>query len=43
MALYALAPFIGVLLSVLFLGEHLTPTLLLAALIMAIGCFLAAR
>ena len=40
---YALAPFIGALLSVLFLGEHLSPTLLLAALIMAAGCFLAAR
>ena len=39
---YALAPFIGALLSVLFLGEHFTPTLL-AALIMAAGCFLAAR
>ena len=40
---YALAPFIGALLSVLFLGEHLTPTLLLAALFMAAGCFLAAK
>ena len=40
---YALASFIGALLSILFLGEHLTPTLLLAALIMAAGCFLAAK
>ena len=39
----ALAPFIGALLSVLFFGEHLTPTLLFAALIMAAGCLLAAR
>ena len=26
-----------------YLGEHLTPTLLLAAIIMAAGCFLAAK
>lgn len=40
---YALAPFIGALLSVLFLGEPLSPTLLLAAFIIAAGCFPAAR
>ncbi len=40
---YALAPFIGAVLSFLLLGEALTPLFLLAATVMAIGCWLAAR
>lgn len=40
---YALAPFIGAVLSFLLLGEPLTPLFLLAATVMAIGCWLAAQ
>lgn len=40
---YALAPFIGAVLSFLLLGEALTPLFLLAAPVMAVGCWLAAR
>ena len=40
---YALAPFIGAVLSFLLLGEALTPLFLLAATIMAFGCWLAAQ
>lgn len=40
---YALAPFIGAALSLLLLGETLTPLFLIAVAVMAFGCWLAAR
>ena len=40
---YATAPFIGALLSILFLGEPVSTILTLASVIMAIGCWLAAK
>ena len=39
---YALAPFIGALLSIFILGEPITLTFVVASLIMASGCWLAA-
>ena len=40
---YALAPFIGALLSVLFLGEEINAQFVMAAIVMAVGCGLATR
>ena len=40
---YATAPFIGALLSILFLGESVSAILIIASIIMAIGCWLAAK
>lgn len=40
---YALAPFIGALLSILILGEPITMTFTIASVIMAVGCWIAAR
>jgi len=40
---YALAPFIGVLLSILLLGEPVTFVFIIASFIMAIGCWIAAK
>jgi len=40
---YALAPFIGALLSILILGEPITPTFIVASVIMAAGCWIAAK
>ena len=40
---YALAPFIGALLSILILGEPITMTFIVASVIMAVGCWIAAR
>jgi drug/metabolite transporter (DMT)-like permease len=39
-AYYALAPFIGALMSILFLGDHLTLKLVIASLLMAFGLWL---
>lgn len=39
---YALAPFIGALLSILILGEPITLTFIIASVIMAVGCWIAA-
>ena len=38
---YALAPFVGALLSILLLGEPVTMTFVVASLVMAVGCWLA--
>ena len=38
---YALAPFVGALLSILLLGEPVTLTFVVASLVMAVGCWLA--
>ena len=40
---YALAPFIGALMSILILGEPITMTFIIASVIMAVGCWIAAR
>ena len=40
---YALAPFIGALLSILMLGEPVTPVFIIASIIMAAGCWIAAK
>lgn len=40
---YALAPFIGALLSILLLGEPVTFVFIIASFIMAIGCWIAAK
>ncbi len=40
---YALAPFIGALLSILLLGEPVTIIFIVASIIMALGCWIAAR
>lgn len=40
---YALAPFIGALLSIFLLGEPLTPLFIVATVIMAVGCWIAAK
>ena len=40
---YATAPFIGALLSILFLGESVSAILIIASVIMAVGCWLAAK
>lgn len=40
---YALAPFIGALLSILLLGEPVTLVFTAASLIMAVGCWIAAK
>ncbi len=40
---YALAPFIGALLSILLLGEPVTLLFITASVIMAIGCWIAAK
>ena len=40
---YATAPFIGALLSVVFLGESVSAILIIASVIMAVGCWLAAK
>lgn len=40
---YALAPFIGALLSIFLLGEPLTPLFIMATVIMAVGCWIAAK
>ena len=40
---YALAPFIGALLSVLFLSEEINAQFVMAAIVMAVGCGLATR
>lgn len=40
---YALAPFIGALLSILLLGEPVTLMFTAASLIMAVGCWIAAK
>jgi len=40
---YALAPFIGALLSILILGEPITRTFIIATTIMAVGCWIAAK
>lgn len=40
---YALAPFIGALLSILILGEPVTPVFIIASIIMAAGCWIAAN
>jgi drug/metabolite transporter (DMT)-like permease len=39
-AYYALAPFIGALMSILFLGDHLTVKLVIASVLMAFGLWL---
>ena len=40
---YALAPFIGALLSILMLGEPVTSVFIIASIIMAAGCWIAAK
>ena len=40
---YALAPFIGALLSILLLGEPITFIFIIASLTMAVGCWIAAK
>ncbi len=40
---YALAPFIGALLSIIMLGEPITPIFVIASAIMAAGCWVAAK
>ncbi len=40
---YALAPFIGALLSILLLGEPITLIFIIASMIMAVGCWIAAK
>lgn len=40
---YALAPFIGALLSILLLGEPVTLMFTAVSLIMAVGCWIAAK
>lgn len=40
---YAVAPFVGTLLSIIFLNEHITPILVGALVLMAIGAWLAAK
>ena len=40
---YALAPFIGALLSILILGEPITLTFITASVMMAVGCWIAAK
>ena len=40
---YALAPFIGALLSILLLGEPVTLIFIVASIMMAIGCWIAAK
>jgi drug/metabolite transporter (DMT)-like permease len=40
---YALVPFIGVLLSIFLLGEPLTPLFIMATVMMAVGCWIAAK
>ncbi|MBR4553340.1 MAG: DMT family transporter [Bacteroidaceae bacterium] len=40
---YALAPFIGALMSILILGEPITMTFIIASVIMAVSCWIAAR
>lgn len=40
---YALAPFIGALLSILILGEPITRTFIIATAIMTVGCWIAAK
>ena len=40
---YATATFIGALLSVVFLGEPVSAILIIASIIMALGCWLAAK
>ena len=40
---YALAPFIGALLSILLLGEPVTLIFIVASIVMALGCWIAAK
>ena len=40
---YALAPFIGALLSILLLGEPFTMIFIIASIFMAVGCWIAAK
>ena len=40
---YALAPFIGALLSILLLGEPVTMIFIIASILMAAGCWIAAK
>lgn len=40
---YALAPFIGALLSILIIGEPITLTFITASVMMAVGCWIAAK
>jgi drug/metabolite transporter (DMT)-like permease len=40
---YALAPFIGAFLSIVLLGERITLIFVIASIVMAIGCWLAAK
>ncbi len=40
---YALAPFIGAILSIILLGEPITIKLIIASIIMAAGCWIAAK
>ena len=40
---YALAPFIGALLSILILGEPVTLLFVVASVVMGIGCWIAAK
>lgn len=40
---YALAPLIGALLSILLLGEPVTLIFIVASIMMAIGCWIAAK
>ena len=40
---YALAPFIGALLSILLLGEPITMIFIIASILMAAGCWIAAK
>ncbi len=40
---YALAPFIGALLSILMLGEPVTLIFIVASIVMALGCWIAAK
>jgi hypothetical protein len=40
---YALAPFIGALLSIVMLGEPVTWLFMTASVIMAVGCWIAAK
>lgn len=42
-AYYAVAPFIGAFISICFLGESITPMLLIASIVMAAGCWFAAK
>ena len=39
----ALAPFIGALLSIIMLGEPVTLIFIIASIIMAVGCWIAAK